>query len=41
MGKRNEFAALYELIDRHAPYSGMVPVFIADRGAMPTMSFRY
>lgn len=30
--KRNEFAALYELIDRHVPRSGTVPVFIADRG---------
>ena len=30
--KENEFAALYELIDRHAPCSGTVPVFIADRG---------
>lgn len=30
--KRNEFAALYELIDRHVPCSGTVPVFIADRG---------
>ena len=32
MRKRNEFAALYELIDRHAPRNGTVPVFIADRG---------
>ena len=32
MRKRNEFAALYELIDRHVPCSGTVPVFIADRG---------
>lgn len=32
MRKRNEFAALYELIDRHTPYSGTVPIFIADRG---------
>ena len=32
MRKRNEFAALYELIDRHAPCRGTVPVFIADRG---------
>ena len=32
MRKRNEFAALYELIDRHTPSSGTVPVFIADRG---------
>ena len=32
MRKRNEFAALYELIDRHAPCSGTLPVFIADRG---------
>ena len=32
MRKRNEFAALYELIDRHTPCSGTVPVFIADRG---------
>ncbi len=32
MRKRNEFAALYELIDRHIPCSGTVPVFIADRG---------
>lgn len=32
MRKRNELAALYELIDRHAPRSGTVPVFIADRG---------
>lgn len=30
--KRNEFAALYELIDRHAPCDGTVPIFIADRG---------
>lgn len=30
--KRNEFAALYELIDRHTPCSGTFPVFIADRG---------
>lgn len=30
--KRNEFAALYELIDRHTPCDGTVPVFIADRG---------
>ena len=29
---RNEFAALYELIDRHIPCSGTIPVFIADRG---------
>ena len=32
MRKRNEFAALYELIDRHTPCNGTVPVFIADRG---------
>lgn len=32
MRKRNEFAALYELVDRHTPCSGTVPVFIADRG---------
>lgn len=32
MRKRNEFAALYELIDRHTPCSGTIPVFIADRG---------
>lgn len=32
MRKRNEFAALYELIDRHIPCAGTVPVFIADRG---------
>jgi len=32
MRKRNEFAALYELIDRHTPSSGTVPIFIADRG---------
>ena len=32
MRKRNEFAALHELIDRHSPGSGTVPVFIADRG---------
>lgn len=32
MRKRNEFTALYELIDRHSPCSGTVPVFIADRG---------
>ncbi len=32
MRKRNEFAALYELIDRHVPCRGTVPVFIADRG---------
>lgn len=32
MRKRNEFAALCELIDRHVPSSGTVPVFIADRG---------
>ena len=32
MRKRNEFAALCELIDRHVPGSGTVPVFIADRG---------
>ena len=32
MRKRNEFAALYELIDRHTPSSGTVPVFIAGRG---------
>lgn len=32
MRKRNEFAALYELIDRHSPCCGIVPVFIADRG---------
>lgn len=31
--KRNEFAALYELIDRHAPCDGTVPIFIADRGS--------
>ena len=30
--KRNEFAALYELIDRHTPCGGTVPIFIADRG---------
>ena len=30
--KRNEFAALYQLIDRHTPCGGTVPVFIADRG---------
>ena len=30
--KRNEFAALYELIDRHTPCNGTVPIFIADRG---------
>lgn len=30
--KRNEFAALYELIDRHTPCCGTVPIFIADRG---------
>lgn len=29
--KRNEFVALYELIDRHTPDSGTVPIFIADR----------
>lgn len=32
MRKRNEFAALYELIDRHTPCNGTVPIFIADRG---------
>ncbi|MBO5473077.1 MAG: transposase [Lachnospiraceae bacterium] len=32
MRKRNEFAALYELIDRHTPCSGTTPIFIADRG---------
>lgn len=32
MRKRNEFAALYELIDRHTPCAGTVPIFIADRG---------
>ncbi len=32
MCKRNEFATLYELIDKHVPCSGTVPVFIADRG---------
>lgn len=32
MRKRNEFAALYELIDRHTPSGGTVPIFIADRG---------
>ena len=32
MRKRNEFAALYELIDRHTPCNGAVPIFIADRG---------
>ena len=32
MRKRNEFAALYGLIDRHIPRNGTVPVFIADRG---------
>ena len=32
MRKRNEFAALYQLIDRHTPCGGTVPVFIADRG---------
>ncbi len=32
MRKRNEFAALYELIDRHPPCNGTVPIFIADRG---------
>lgn len=32
MRKRNEFAALYELIDRHAPCAGTIPIFIADRG---------
>lgn len=32
MRKRNEFAALCGLIDRHTPSSGTVPVFIADRG---------
>ena len=32
MRKRNEFAALYELIDRHTPSNGTIPVFIADRG---------
>lgn len=32
MRKRNEFAALYELIDRHTPCAATVPVFIADRG---------
>lgn len=32
MRKRNEFAALYGLIDRHAPSSGTIPIFIADRG---------
>ena len=32
MRKRNGFAALYELIDRHIPCAGTVPVFIADRG---------
>ncbi len=32
MRKRNEFAALYELIDRHTPYNGTSPIFIADRG---------
>ena len=31
MRKRNEFAALYELIDRHTPCNGTVPIFIADR----------
>lgn len=30
--KKNEFAALNELIDRHLPRSGTVPIFIADRG---------
>ena len=30
--KRNEFAAFYELIDRHIPRGGTIPVFIADRG---------
>lgn len=30
--KRNEFAALCGLIDRHAPCSGTAPVFVADRG---------
>ena len=30
--KRNEFAALYQLIDRHAPSCGTIPIFIADRG---------
>ena len=32
MRRRNEFAALYELIDRHSPCTGTVPIFIADRG---------
>lgn len=32
MRRRNEFAALYELIDRHIPFCGTTPVFIADRG---------
>ena len=30
--KKNEFRALSELIDRHVPVSGSVPIFIADRG---------
>lgn len=40
MRKRNEFAALYELVDRHIPCSGTIPVFIADRGGMRTVSLR-
>lgn len=32
MRKRNGFAALYGLIDRHTPCNGTVPIFIADRG---------
>lgn len=36
--KRNEFAALYELIDGHTPCGRIVPVFIADRGYIRTMS---
>ena len=30
--KKNEFAALCGLVDRHTPYSGTAPIFIADRG---------